>query len=346
MTYTLDLVCSKYNLRYTKSLFKECVNLKVYQGQDNETIENLVKNRLKQLRQYKKQLDGLLQIPKVEQKTDLWYGMRQNLITASDFAQALGDGKFGNVKQFLQKKCEPPTDEASSSKMNPLFKWGNMFESVAISIYSSLYNVSVHNFGLLKHPHYDFFGASPDGISELGIMVEIKCPKKRKIDGEVPLQYYYQIQGQLDVCNLDECDYFECDFGTCYTVDDFLEIDCINGFMGIIVEVKENSFEYSDIGISKNKCVEWSKQYAESMPRVYWYLNQFNIKRITRDPSFIKEKMVLLKEVWNKIQYYRKNRKAYELEVLCEFAIETQKYKEETEKQTVKLNGWSFLEDS
>ena len=346
MTYTLDSLCSKYNLRYTKSLFNECVNLTVYQGKDNETIENLVKNRLKQLRQYKKKLDNLLEIPKVEQKTDLWYGMRQNLITASDFAQALGDGKFGSVKQFLQKKCEPPTDEASSSKMNPLFKWGNMFESVAIDIYSSLYNVKVHNFGLLKHPYYDFFGASPDGISDLGIMVEIKCPKKRKIDGEVPLQYYYQIQGQLDVCNLDECDYFECDFGTCYTLEDFLEIDCINGFFGIIVEVKENVFEYSDIGISKKKCAEWEKQYPDSMPRVYWYLNQFNIKRVTRDPNFIREKMALLKEVWNRIQYYRQNRKAYELEVLCEFAIETQKYKEETDKQNVKLNGWSFIEDS
>ncbi len=344
MTYKLDTLCSKFNYRFTSKLLKEYENLGM-NSECSESNETLIKNRLKQLRQYRKQLDNLLQIPKIEQKTDIWYDMRQNLITASDFAQALGDGKFGSVKQFYQKKCEPSNDDASTSKVNPLFKWGNMFESVAISIYSSLYNVKVHSFGLLKHPKHTFFGASPDGISDNGIMVEIKCPKKRKIDGEVPLQYYYQIQGQLDVCDLEECDYFECDFGTCDNLEDFKEKDCINGFIGIIVEVKDNVFEYSDIGLSKNKCIEWSKQYDVSMPRTYWYLNQFNIKRVYRDPVFIKEKITLLREVWEKIQYYRKNRKAYETEILCEFTIETKKYKEETEKQNVKLNGWSFIEE-
>jgi hypothetical protein len=29
-------------------------------------------------------------------------------------------------------------------------------------------------------------------------MLEIKCPFRRRITGEVPLQYYYQIQGQLE----------------------------------------------------------------------------------------------------------------------------------------------------
>lgn len=348
MTYKLDSLCSRYKFRYTSKLLKECENLGLIKNVSDGEI--IIKNRLKQLRQYTKQLDELLKIPMVEQKTEIWYDMRQNLITASDFAQALGDGKFGSVKQFYQKKCEPSNDDATTSKVNPLFKWGNMFESVAISVYSTLYNVEVHNFGLLKHPNYSFFGASPDGISELGIMVEIKCPKKRKIDGDVPLQYYYQIQGQLDVCNLEECDYFECDFGTCDDKDNFLERDCINGFFGIIVEVKDNVFEYSEIGLSKTQCIDWNNKYDESLPRTYWYLNQFNIKRVYRDPVFIKEKMILLKEVWDKIQFYRKNRKAYEMEVLCEFSIETKKYKEdkggESAKQNLKLTGWSFIEDS
>ncbi len=343
-THILDSLCSKFNYRYSTKLLKECEKLQYFK--DNSNIESCVKDRLKQLRQYKKQLDKLLQIPKIEQKTDIWYDMRQNLITASDFAQALGDGKFGTVKQFYQKKCEPAsTDEITTSKVNPLFKWGNMFESVAISIYSALYDVKVHNFGLLKHPRYEFFGASPDGISDLGIMVEIKCPKKRKIDGDVPLQYYYQIQGQLDVCDLEECDYFECDFGTVNSKEEFEEKDSINGFFGIIVEVRDNVFEYSDIGLSKSQCIEWCDKYSESLPRTYWFLNQFNIKRVQRDPLFIKEKIELLREVWNKIQYYRKNRRAYELEILCEFSIETQKFKEETEKQNVKITGWSFLDE-
>ena len=54
--------------------------------------------------------------------------------------------------------------------------------------------------------HIDYFGASPDGIVSyesknkdyVGRMLEIKCPKSRKIDGIIPIGYYYQIQGQLE----------------------------------------------------------------------------------------------------------------------------------------------------
>lgn len=41
-------------------------------------------------------------------------------------------------------------------------------------------NTKIYEFGLMKNPHHDFFGASPDGISELGVMLEIKCPYKRR----------------------------------------------------------------------------------------------------------------------------------------------------------------------
>ena len=44
-------------------------------------------------------------------------------------------------------------------------------------------------------------------------MVEIKCPYSRKLKKDyIPEKYYYQIQGQLAVCNLKECDYVECIF--------------------------------------------------------------------------------------------------------------------------------------
>eukprot|EP00798_Chlamydomonas_sp_ICE-L_P023480 gene23480-biopygen11151 len=73
-------------------------------------------------------------------------------------------------------------------------------------------NVLVHEFGLLCHASKSFLGASPDGVTEDGVMLEIKCPWRRKIDGTVPMQYYLQIQGQLAVSGLLECDYFEVEF--------------------------------------------------------------------------------------------------------------------------------------
>eukprot|EP00798_Chlamydomonas_sp_ICE-L_P002706 gene2706-biopygen7861 len=73
-------------------------------------------------------------------------------------------------------------------------------------------NVLVHEFGLLRHASKSFLGASPDGVTEDGVMLEIKCPWRRKIDGTVPMQYYLQIQGQLAVSGLLECDNFEVEF--------------------------------------------------------------------------------------------------------------------------------------
>ena len=38
-------------------------------------------------------------------------------------------------------------------------------------------------------------------------MLEIKCPTKRPITGFIPEYYHYQVQGQLEVCNLNYCDF-------------------------------------------------------------------------------------------------------------------------------------------
>ena len=52
--------------------------------------------------------------------------------------------------------------------------------------------------------------ASPDGITETGVMIEIKAPFRRKITSIPPVYYWYQMQQQLQVCNLDRVDFVEC----------------------------------------------------------------------------------------------------------------------------------------
>lgn len=338
----LDTLCYKNSFVYNK-IMNECLNLNDEAG---------VHKRISELKKYSKQLKKLLTLPKIEQKTDEWYAIRQNLVTASDFAQALGKGKFGTKKQFYQKKCEVASADSSvAGKTNPFFKWGNMFEQVAIDIYTLMFGLKVHNFGLLQHPKYDFFGASPDGISEVGIMVEIKCPRKRKIDGTVPDQYYYQIQGQLDVCNLDECDYFECDFSLYDVEKDYFDNFDEYDYKGIIIETYNDKFEYSDIKMTKIELQEWLLLHknTSNINISYWYLNNFNIKRIHRDVVFLKENMALLKNVWDNVLFYRQNKEKYNIEVLNELKIETQRYKKKnifsSQLPIVQLKGWSFIDD-
>ena len=93
---------------------------------------------------------------------------------------------------------------------NAAIDWGVKYEEVAVQIYEYRNSVNVVEYGCIKHPNYDWLGASPDGITDDGVMLEIKCPSSRAITGVIPSYYWCQVQGQLEVCELDRCDFLEC----------------------------------------------------------------------------------------------------------------------------------------
>lgn len=271
------------------------------------------------LPEYRARLEALLRVPVIEQRSQEWYDARKGIITASDFAQALGEGKFGTQKQFYQKKCgyEP---EKFDPYVPPL-KWGCMFEQVAAEIYARRNHVKLHEFGLLKHPTVSYFGASPDGITEHGVMLEIKCPYKRKITGEVPQQYMLQVQGQLDVCGLQECDYLECEFVTEQGHEDFMvTFDAYPFEQGLIVELPRNTaavpvYKYSPPGATKTELHMWEAMHVVPGCSVHkWRLKQYNVVRIYRDPVLLADKFEELKAVWDNVERYRADKGAYDRE--------------------------------
>lgn len=199
-------------------------------------------NRYKELIEDRNQLRRLRQAPGIKQRTPEWYEARHALITASDIAQALGQGKFGTQKQFMVKKVETPPpppgkdDPPSAFVTLPPLKWGTMFEDVAAAIYTMRTGMRIYDFGLLRHSDPMIrIGASPDGITDMGVMLEIKCPFRRRITGEVPLQYYYQIQGQLEVCGLRYCDYLECEFSE-YKNEQEFKVDVLDSTDDVLEE--------------------------------------------------------------------------------------------------------------
>ena len=157
------------------------------------------------------------------QRSDAWFKMRSEKITASDCGTVLGQNKHEPVYSFLIKKVFGSTFETNEACYH-----GKKFENIVTLMYEYKYDTCVHEFGLLGHPEHTILGASPDGIcwpykrdgktrSELvGRMLEIKCPLLRKIkySGEVkgeicPIYYWCQVQQQLECCNLDECDFVQ-----------------------------------------------------------------------------------------------------------------------------------------
>lgn len=269
-----------------------------------EISEQHILNRIKTIKQYQNILQHIISIPKIEQRSEEWHNVRQQLITASDFAQALGKGKFGTQNQFYKNKCGYETNAIDFTI--PALRWGVRYEEVANMFYKLKMNVEVYEFGILRHPKIDFMGASPDGISDMGIMLEIKCPWKRQKTETVLDQYYHQIQGQLEVCDLDECDYFEC-----YIVEYMNRMEMMNDkstmYKGIICEMKNGSYEYGNLNDMDFKLMtEDYKQYF------YYGIKDYFLKRVLRDKEFFSQIHIELKNVWENVKLYRSDKAEYD----------------------------------
>jgi len=178
---------------FIKEIISEYIN--------NKNIFNIRKNKLY----------GLMKLKLPEQRSPEWFEMRSNILTASSFAAALGDCHFTSRNQLIYDKIiQPPYNS------NPITEWGVKYEEIATLFYQLITNTNVKEFGLIPHPDFPIFGASPDGICDdtgppeyCSRMLEIKCPPKRKFTKSVPKHYWMQMQGQLEVCDLDECDFLQ-----------------------------------------------------------------------------------------------------------------------------------------
>jgi putative phage-type endonuclease len=338
----MEILCIKHALDFDKILIER-------PDADTKQLKQLIGDMIEK----QQRVTRLLDLPRIEQKSEEWYRVRENLITASDFAQALGHGKFGNQNDIIKKKVKP-VDESGSSRMNPFFKWGNMFEPLACKIYSLLHhNIIVHEFGLIQHETRKYFGASPDGITEYGVMLEIKCPYKRKIEvgGDVPKQYYYQIQGQLEVCGLSDCDYFECQFNLFKSREEFEAVgaEC-NLYKGIIIETEPAQYVYSNVSFETCSLLEWLDDFLEGdndfIDIKFWYLSHYNLQRVKLDKTFVEENLDKLEVFWNKIVEYRNNPKRYKIEVEKVIDIgETNRLRPLYQPTPKQLVGYAFLDD-
>lgn len=281
--------------------------------------DEFIINRVKLLKHNKILLDKLLQYPYIEQCTDKWYEIRKTCLTASDLGEALSK----NNNLLAKKKAGVYIDNTNFQSVPPL-KWGNMFEDMAIRCYKQINNnIKIHKFGIIQNKMIEHFGASPDGITDLGIMVEIKCPFSRQIKKDfIPEKYYYQMQGQLAVCNLTECDYVECDFKTFDNDDEFYnfikEKNYDNKNFGIIAEYYDNSIQkyfylYSNEYLNKDDCIIDIKKQMENINSsnlqfiklTKWVLNNIYIQKVEFDKELWDTIPPKINEFWKKVESFK-----------------------------------------
>jgi len=174
-----------------------------------------------------------------EQRTSGWFEQRKTRMTASPVSAVLRLSQFEiDLRDNLDVDMKPekkvghvmPAFNSYAELMRtkcgvgPVFhgsvqtEWGVTYEPVVTALYELIEDTVVHEFGMIPHPTLDWLGASPDGITSQGRMIEIKCPysripkEKHTEEGLVAvpkMQYWVQMQIQMECCKLDDCDFVD-----------------------------------------------------------------------------------------------------------------------------------------
>jgi len=283
----------------------------------------------------KYQVSKLQKLELPEQRSPEWYALRRNMLTASSLAAALGDDFFKSRNELILEKVE---SKEIPFVPNPITEWGVKYEEIATKFYEKMNNLEIIEFGLIPHPDFTIFGASPDGICSndssdefIGRMLEIKCPPKRKFTKTVPKHYWYQMQGQLECCNLEECDFLQVKFQEYNSFDDYvkdgnnedMEPDgkTSKGFpKGCTLTYRKKdelkcSYVYPELGLTNEEYENWivenrrkiENEGHEFVEAKWWYIERYECTLVKRDREWWCTAMEQIYQFHKSVEYYKKN---------------------------------------
>ena len=323
-----DLSFSKKE--YLKDFINSYIQKKLFEFQQRINNRKTIIEKLKQLKQ--------LDLP--EQRSKEWYELREKVLTASSLADALGEGHFSTKEQLLIQKCGGPRGKVPFD----IVEWGVKYEPIATKFYEIMNQLTVVEFGLVPHPTFKIFGASPDGICDIdspedyiGRMLEIKCPAKRQFTDEVPRHYWMQMQGQLESCDLEECDFLQVKFSEYlndidYLEDKYLENDTIKeGYSslnlpkGLVIsfitdkmgEDPKIDYEYCEFGKSYDELIQWSEEIIQKykdenktynrIEKKWWKIEKYECTLVGRDREWWLSVQPKIIDFWEDVLHYREN---------------------------------------
>jgi putative phage-type endonuclease len=266
----------------------------------------------------RKQLDYLKNIVQAEQRSDEWYIFRRSTLTASNIYKIFQSDY--SQSQLIIEKSEPiDVNKFKVTNLSSPLHWGQKYEPVSLLYYEHINNTKVSQFGCIPHAKYSYIAASPDGIicdesSELyGRMIEIKNVVSREINSIPKMEYWIQMQLQMEVCNLNECDFLETKFTEYLSEEEYLEDVSSNCYRGFIMQFYDNGevyYEYPPFtlnAIHSNEYVSWtnaqlinnsSKNYVSN---IYWKLEVVSCILVLRNNLWFKNALPYIEIFWNNL---------------------------------------------
>lgn len=263
------------------------------------------------------QLKKLKSVIQPEQRSDEWYIFRSSTLTASNIYKIFVSDY--SQTQLILEKCEPLNiNKYKVTNTNSPLHWGQKYEPVSILYYEYIHNTKVSEFGCIPHKDYSYIAASPDGIicdsssNLFGRMLEIKNVVSREITGIPKMEYWIQMQLQMEVCDLNECDFLETKFIQYDTVEEYKE-DNETEYKGVILQyLKDESpyyvyapFMLMDLDSEEYK--RWEDEEIEKnkdlelITRLYWKLVKISCVLVLRNKFWFKKVQPLIEIFWNNL---------------------------------------------
>lgn len=272
----------------------------------------------------KNKIEYLKSVPQPEQRTKEWYEFRHNYLTASNIWKVFISESSKN--QLIYEKCCPINTEKfkNVSTMSPLH-WGQKYEPVSIQWYEYNYSTSITDFGCLPHEEIDYLAASPDGINtcpkteRYGRMLEVKNIWNRVINGIPKMEYWIQMQVQMEVCKLNECDFLETRFVEYINKDAFFEDgtfekSAMGKYKGIIMYfIKDGMphYEYCPFQINEQDFNKWEEKMMiknEGLTwnsNLYWRLEEISCILVLRNKIWFSEAKPMMDKLWGLVKKER-----------------------------------------
>lgn len=263
----------------------------------------------KTVEEKEKHIVDLCARPQIEQRTPAWYQQAATVLTASEFSTLFGSARAR--ASLVQVKANPPPPSSQrplahrSDDIGPL-NWGVRFEPVVKQILIKKWNCEIKEMGRLIHATDSFLAASPDGLivkcphkDKLGRLLEIKCPYTRKVGGDIPFEYWVQMQIQMEVADIDECEYVECELISKRPNQPIIDLSgCkITGSLYLWENEGNLMYEYEKV----EKPSPWT--LVEEIP---WGLHKYYTKMVRRDRAWYESTSIWRQAFWADVDRVKK----------------------------------------
>ena len=308
----------KYIKKNLNQIYKYYIPVRSYKN-------SFIRKAIYKKEDIKKKIYNLQNLVQPDQRTEEWYKFRHGLLTASSIWKVFKSQNSTN--ELIYEKCSE-YKKLPNNYDSPMH-WGNKYEPVSIQFYERLYDTEIGDFGCIQHLQYKYIGASPDGINikydnpRYGRMLEIKNIVNRKIDGIPKMEYWIQMQIQMETCNLNECDFLETQFKEYDNYKEFCKDGTYlyskdNKLKGTIIEfycslTNNSHYEYAPLYITLDEYLLCEKNILENnkekewIKNIYWKLEKYINVLVLRNKKWFNNIIYKIKNVADIIQHEKIN---------------------------------------